>query len=59
MQNHYFGSSFGRASAAAQEDFAHSSIRPRAMWGGTCVPDSTSREFKVDKHKIHPYTTKF
>ncbi|KAA6393578.1 MAG: hypothetical protein EZS28_010898 [Streblomastix strix] len=59
MHNHYFASSFGRECAAAQEDFLHSAIRPRAMWGGIYVPDSTSRTFPVDRHKVHPQTTKF
>ncbi|KAH7829426.1 uncharacterized protein MONOS_723 [Monocercomonoides exilis] len=59
MQNHYFAASFGRCSTAAQEDFSESPIRPRSLWGGTSIPDSTSRSFKIDTHKIHPHSSKF
>ncbi|KAK2964458.1 hypothetical protein BLNAU_374 [Blattamonas nauphoetae] len=59
MQNHYWGHSFGRDCEAATEDFESSTICPRALYGGVKIPDSTTRSFKHDKHKTHPYTSKF
>ncbi|KAK2957452.1 hypothetical protein BLNAU_7608 [Blattamonas nauphoetae] len=59
MQNHYWGHSFGRDCQAATEDFESSTICPRALYGGVKIPDSTTRSFQHDKHKTHPYTSKF